>query len=602
MKKRISKSTIKHEIAVKGIPASPGIAIGPVVIYTEPILNPEVRIIPKNRIKEEIKRFKKAIHDSRVYLSKVYDETVKNYGQEFADVINTQIAILDDKVFLAEVEQLIREKQYDAPYSTFEVFRQKKEYLLSLSDEYFRDRAFDVQSLKFLILRNLLGKKLEFILKKNSIVIADNLTPADTIQLHRKNILGFCTNVGGKNSHTAIIARSLGVPAVVGTEIITDICHPGDAVALDGNDGIIIVNPSKETIEAYRKKQNQFLIFGKSLLKKADKPAQTTDGKHIKVYANIEFEEELDQVIKSGAEGIGLYRTEGLYLNRNSFPSEDQQVENYLKIAKAMSPRTVIIRTLDIGGDKLLPEYLGMPERNPFLGWRAIRFCLDHKEIFIPQLKAILKSNIYRNVQILLPMVSSIEEIHQFKEVFEETKKVLESEGKEFNPDIKIGMMVEIPSAALMAESFAKEIDFFSIGTNDLTQYTLAVDRANEKISHLYNHFHPALLQLIKHVVDIGKSTNTPVSMCGEMAGDPVAVPLLLGMGMDHLSAAHIAIPEIKNVIRHLSLKECESLYEEVKKLHTASDIQKTCEDFFRKIFTDYYVPINNNNEKSSKG
>jgi phosphotransferase system enzyme I (PtsI) len=584
MVKKVLTKEIKPEIALKGIPASPGIAIGPVYIYSEPTLIPELRIVPDRSIQTEINRFENAILAGKKSLEKLADQTIKYYGKESADILQTQIDILEDKIFLNEVEQLIKEKKFDAAYATYQIFQNKREHFLKLSDEYFRERAFDVQSLKRLVLREMLGKKTVHNVTENSIVIADNISPADTIRLHHRNILGFCTNVGGKNSHTAIVARSLGVPAVVGTEFVTDVVKAEDVLILDGNQGIIIVNPGHETIQDYTKKQKQFIILEKDLLKTALEPASTTDGQLMTVMGNIEFAEELEQLKKSGAEGIGLYRTEGLFLGGNGLPSEDLQTENYLKFAEALKPKTVVIRTLDIGGDKLLPDIVGIPERNPFLGWRAIRFCLDHKEIFLPQLKAILRANIHGNVHILLPMVSSLEEIRQFKMVFAEAQNILKKEGKKYKSDIKLGIMVEIPSAAILAETFVKEVDFFSIGTNDLVQYTLAVDRANEKISRLYNQYHPALLNLIEKVIDVGKKTKTSVSMCGEMAGDPVAVPLLIGVGLTIFSAAQIAIPQIKNVIRNLSGDDCQTLYEKSKKLKTATEIQKLCEDFYARL------------------
>ncbi len=600
MNKDIKRIDQKPEIAVKGIPASPGIAIGPVFIYSDPALAPELRTIPRDKVNEEVRRFRKAIGASRDYLAKIHDETLRNYGKDFAEIIETQISILDDKIFLQEVEEMIQDKKLDAAYATYRIFQNKKEHFLNLSDEYFRDRAFDVQNLKRLILKHMLGKKQDVKLQQRSIVVADNLSPADTIRLHHKHILGFCTNVGGKNSHTAIVARSLGVPAIVGTEFITNIAKKDDQMLLDGNDGIIILNPGPETIREYEKKRKDFIVLGKDFLKKADKPAVTTDGHQIEVFANIEFVEELGQIAKSGAEGIGLYRTEGLFLSGNGLPSEEEQTANYLKIAESMAPKSVIIRTLDVGGDKLLPEFVSLPERNPFLGWRAIRFCLDHEEIFITQLKAILRANIHGNIRILLPMVSSLNEIRQFKKVLAKTKDILSSENNEFNPDVKIGMMVEIPSAAILAEHFAGEVDFFSIGTNDLIQYTLAVDRANEKIAHLYNHFHPAVLQLIKKVIDVGRASRIPVSMCGEMAGTPVAVPLLLGMGLEHFSAAHLRIPEIKDVIRNLSISQCRQLYQDVQTLDTAREIQKLCEDFYSGIFTESLESQNKSENESS--
>jgi phosphotransferase system enzyme I (PtsI) len=592
---------VKPEITLKGIPASPGIAIGPVYIHHELSYEPELQIIADQNIEHEIKVFRKAINASRNYLKKTYRESDKKYGQDFTDILQVQISILEDEIFLNEVEQLISEKNFNAAYATFKVFRSKKEHFLRLSDEYLRERALDIQNLKRLILRKMLGKKTAFNFKKPCLVVADNVSPADIIKLHHKKTLGFCTNVGGKNSHAAIVARSLGVPAVVGTEFITNMVKQGDELILDGSDGIIIINPTQERIESYSEKRQDFTIHESDLLQTAVEPALTLDGKEIQVMGNIEFAEELEQLKKSGAEGIGLYRTEGLFLSGATLPSENYQTEQYIKFAEAVKPAEVIIRTLDVGGDKLLPELVGLAENNPFLGWRAIRFCLDHKEIFIPQLKAILRANLHNNMKLLLPMISSIEEIHQVKQILLEVKEILSSEGKEFNPDIELGMMVEIPSAAIMIEDFQSEVDFFSIGTNDLVQYTMAVDRANEKISHLYNHFHPALIALIKKVIEVGKENQKLVSLCGEMAGDPVAIPLLIGMGLDNLSVAHYAIPEIKDVIRHITLEDCKKLYSDVINCKTASKSQYLCELFYSEIFTVPHDLTNNNRDVYKK-
>ncbi len=586
MKKKKTAPEKKKELIVRGIPASPGIAIGPAFLYAEPSYTPEIRLISRKRVPTEIKRFREAIRASQNYLSKIKNESPDQLSQEYQEILQTQIDILNDDIFLKEVEQLIQDELYDAPYATYKVFRKKMGVFQNLPNEYFRDRALDIQNLKRLILRHLLGKKLNVILKDKSIIVTDNLSPADTIRLHHHSILGFCTNFGGKNSHTAIIARSLGVPAVVGTEIVTTLVSPGDELIVDGSQGVVIIHPTPETKQEYEQKQKKFILIEKSLLKEASLPARTKDGHKVKVYANIEFIEELEAIRQSGAEGIGLYRTEGLFMGGNGLPSEEQQFRNYLEIARAFKEHSVVIRTLDVGGDKIMPDFVTIPERNPFLGWRAIRFCLDHKEIFLPQLKAILRANQFGNLKILLPMVSSLEEIEQFQDVFQEAQQALKAENQSFNPDIEIGIMVEIPSAALLAEHFARKVDFFSIGTNDLIQYTLAVDRANEKISHLYNHFHPAVIQLIKHVIDVGKEQNIPVSMCGEMAGDPVATPLLLGLGLDRFSAVHSVIPEIKQIIRNVSLKECEQLAQQALTLVKAEDVQKLCENFYAKHFS----------------
>ncbi len=582
-----SNRIVRAEIAVKGIPASPGIAIGPVFVYTEPTYDPAPRVVDKREVADETERFKKAIEDSTGYLQKLRRDTLLKYGQEFAEILDIQLSILDDNIFLGEVEQLIRHEQYDAPYATSKIFDTKKERFLKLSDEYFRDRAFDVQSVKRLILKQLMGEKVDLQLRASSIIVADDLSPADTIRLHHRHILGFCTNSGGKNSHTAIVARSLGVPAVVGLDYITNLVQTGDNIILDGNEGIILANPGQHSIEEYTAKQKNFLIISNSLLNQAARPATTTDNKTISVLANIEFVQELDQIKKNGAEGIGLYRTEGLFLSGNGLPSEEEQTAVYTQIATALPDKPVVIRTLDVGGDKVLPALNQFHEQNPFLGWRAIRFCLDHKEIFIPQLKAILRANIHGNIKILLPMISTIREIHEFRKVLSVTKNLLKSEGSKIQSDVDIGIMVEVPSTAIMAHQFAKHVDFFSIGTNDLVQYTMAVDRGNKKIAHLYSHYDPALLQLIKSVIDAGGNAGIPVSMCGEMAGDPYAVPLLLGMGLQSFSASQILIPEVKHIIRNVSIKKCAALYEKVQKYDTRLEIQKACEDFYAKHFTE---------------
>lgn len=573
------------DIVVKGIPASAGISMGPAFLYYQHTIEPELSRIPPETVEHEVQKFQNAIEDSRAYLYRIQQESDQRFGRDFSEIVQVQISILEDKIFLNEVEQLIRQKLYNADYATFKVFQHKKDHFLRLSDEYFRERALDIQNLKRLVLKNLLGKKAEIELKIKSIVVSDNINPAEIIRFHNQEILGFCTDAGGKNSHTAIVARSLGVPAVVGLEYITNIVQEDDFLILDGNEGTVIINPSSAVIKDYTRRQKKFFILEKKLIKDAESPAITLDGYRIQVMGNIEFLEELELLLKSGAEGIGLYRTEGLFLSGTEIPNEEVQTNYYLQCAAALKPREVIIRTLDIGGDKILPELVSIPELNPFLGWRAIRFCLDHKEIFIPQLKAILRANQYKNVKLLLPMISSIEEVRQFNEIFLTAQEILKSESKEFDPDIDIGIMVEIPSAALMIEKYVDEVDFFSIGTNDLIQYTLAVDRANERISHLYNHFHPALLQLIYTVITTGKKHKKLVSMCGEMAADPIAVPLLIGMGLENISVAHFVVPEMKNVIRHVSLEECVQLYERVKMLSTASEIQKQCHDFYSKIF-----------------
>lgn len=578
------------EIILEGIPASPGIVIGPCFVYLENFWEPEPVVVSRRKVSEQIQRFKHSVNTVHTRLKKKHQQTRRQLGKELAEILEMQVAILEDEIFLKEVEDLIEKKRYEAPYAAFVVFREKKEYFLKLSNEYFRDRAFDIQNLKEMIVKNMLGhdQAVSISLEKPSIVIADNLTPTNTVELYEQQVLGFATNTGGKTSHTAIVARSLSVPAVVGLKKITKQVKTGDIVILDGTRGKVIVNPTPERIEAYQEQRRIFCIFEEELLKQSALQVQTKDGKRIYIHANIEFENEIPQVLRVGSDGIGLFRTEGYFLSRQEFISEEEQTRLYSRIAEKMYPKKVVIRTLDIGGDKVLPG-AGDREDNPFLGWRAIRFWLDHKSGFLIQLKAILRANVNGNVQILLPMVSGLGEIYQVKELLVEAAEILLKEGKEFGDRIDLGIMIEIPSAVMLADILAKEVDFFSIGTNDLVQYTLAVDRGNSKVAKLYSHFHPAISRMLKITLDAGRKANIPVSMCGEMAGDPLAIPLLIAMGFDYLSASHAVIPEIKKIIRELSVSECAGLYEEVKNMNVTNDIIKVMNEFFQQRFSEFY-------------
>jgi len=590
MKKPAGDLPNKEEIIIQGTPASPGIVIGPGFVYLEPSWEPEPVVIPRNKIAGQVKRFRQSVKNVHISLTETYQKTRQQLGEELAEILEMQIAFLEDQIFLKEVEDLIEKKRYEAAYATFTVFRKKKEYFLKLSNEYFRDRAFDIQSLKEMIVKNLLGKDkpVAVSIGKPSIVIADNLTPTDTVQFYHQQVLGLATNTGGKTSHTAIVARSLSVPAVVGLNNITEKARTGDIVILDGTRGTAIVHPSPETIAAYREQHRIFCIFEEELLKESTLPVQTRDGKRIYVHANIEFEEEIPQVLQVGADGVGLFRTEGFFLSCRDFPSEEEQTLLYRRVAEKMYPRKVVIRTLDIGGDKMLPG-MGDKEDNPFLGWRAIRFWLDHKIGFLSQLKAILRANVKGNVQLLLPMVSGLGEINQVKELLREAIEILNKEGKAYRDTIDLGIMIEIPSVVMLADVLAREVDFFSIGTNDLVQYTLAVDRGNARVARLYSHFHPAILRMVKLTVDAGRQANIPVGMCGEMAGDPLALPLLLAMGFDNLSASHNVIPEMKRIIRRLSVSECETFYGQIKHLSVTQQIVDAVHRFFRERFPELY-------------
>jgi len=588
----ISERNVRHkrEKVLIGIAASPGINFGPCFIYKEPAWEPNLRIIDKADVEKEIKKFRRSVKKSQSYLKKAAHETVDFYGKDIFHILDSQMALIEDTIFLNEVEDVIKNEFYDAASATYRVFRNKRDHFLQLSDSYFRDRAFDIQNIKRLIIKNILGKPVGIRLKKPAIVIAEDLSPGDTVRLHRQSVLGFATTVGGKNSHTAIVARSLGVPAVVGVDEVTKIAKKGDNIILDGTHGKVIINPHKETVRKYQSDRKIYISFEKELLEESNVNAKTRDGKRIVVQANIEFDEELPLIKKVGADGIGLFRTEGIFINREALPSEDEQYEIYSRIANHVYPDKFVIRTLDIGGDKILPEIMNIQERNPNLGWRAIRFCLDHGECFLSQLKAILRANSKGNVQILIPMISSLEEVRQVKQHLEEARLMLEKEDKPFGADIEFGIMVEVPSVVFLADFFAREVDFFSIGTNDLVQYNLAVDRGNERVAYLYSHFHPSVLRMIKQTLDAGRKANIPVSMCGEMAADPIAIPLLLSMGFDRISATHAIIPEIKKIIRGIDFSECKSLFQRVSKLETTKEVSEYLSRFFEKRFKDLIV------------
>lgn len=585
--KRLTK---KEEIVLTGIPASPGINIGPCFLFKEPVLDPDLRIIDEENIEKEIRRFRRSVKKSEAYLKKAAHETAHFYGKSVGDILNLQVALIEDKIFLNEVEEVIKNELYDAVSATQKVFRSKRDHFLQLSDSYFRDRAFDIHNVKRVIVKNILGKPLSIQLKKPSIVIAEDLSPGDTVKLHKQSVLGFATASGGKNSHTAIVARSLAVPAVVGVDEVTKFAKKGRTIILDGTHGNVIINPSQKTINEYIHERKIYINFEKELLEETSAFAKTRDGKRIIVQTNIEFEEELPQVKKVGADGIGLFRTEGIFINRQGLPSEDDQYEIYSRMANSVYPNPFVIRTLDVGGDKILPEIINIQERNPNLGWRAIRFCLDHGECFLSQLKAILRANSKGNVKILIPMISSIEEVREVRKWIKKASSKLKEEGKKFKEDIELGIMVEVPSVVFLADFFAREVDFFSIGTNDLIQYNLAVDRGNEKVAYLYSHFHPSVLKMIKIIVDAGKKAKIPVSMCGEMAADPVAIPLLLSMGFENISATHAIIPEIKKIIREIDFSDCKELYKRVSKLNTTKEVSDFLHKFFKQRFKNIII------------
>ncbi len=494
--------------------------------------------------------------------------------------------LASDPELIEGVENMIKTELITADNAVNKVIEQNASVMESLNDEYLKERAVDLRDVGSRIINNLLGVKSVNLseLDEQVVVIAKDLTPSDTATMKKEMVLGFATDVGGRTSHTAIMARSLEIPAVVGLGNVTSQVNNGDTIIVDGLEGVVIVNPDENTINEYKAKKENYDKKVEKLKKLKDLPAITPDGKKVMLAANIGTPKDVKSALANGAEGVGLFRTEFLYMDRTTLPTEEEQFEAYKEVAEKMEGRPVTIRTLDIGGDKELP-YLDMPkEMNPFLGYRAIRLCLDRTDIFKTQLRAILRASAYGNIHIMYPMISSIEDVRKANIVLNEVKAELDKEGIKYDKNIKVGIMVEIPSAAVTADILAKEVDFFSIGTNDLTQYTLAVDRMNEHVKDYYQPFNPAILRLIKFVIDAAHKEGKFAAMCGEMAGDPLATVILLGLGLDEFSMSATSIPTVKNIIRNVEYERAKEIAERVLNIAEAEKIQKMMEDIIKDI------------------
>ncbi|MCY6354675.1 phosphoenolpyruvate--protein phosphotransferase [Clostridium sp. ZS2-4] len=533
----------------KGIAASKGYAIGQVIIKEES----EVTVVETKitDLQAEKGRLKKAIEDSREQLSKIKEKAEIELGPEKAAVFESHMMLLDDPEFTGAVEMNIESSMVNAEKALNDVIEMYMGIFGAIEDEYMKERAADVKDVGNRILANLAGKAGSGLenLDKNTIVVAHDLTPSDTAQLDKNKVVGFLTNIGGRTSHSAIMARTLEIPAVVGLMDITEAVKDGDTVILDGEQGLAIINPDEATIAQYEEKKAAYEKEKEELKKLIEVETVTKLGKRVEVCGNIGKAKDIDQVLENGGDGVGLFRTEFLYMDRNDMPTEEEQFEAYKYVAEKSAGKPIVIRTLDIGGDKKLP-YLPLPEEmNPFLGYRAIRLCLDRKEIFKIQLRALLRASAYGNIKIMFPMIASLEEFLAAKEVLSECMEELKAEGKEFNADLEVGMMVEIPAAAVCADELAKHVDFFSIGTNDLIQYTLAADRMNEKVSYLYNPQHPAVLRLIKMTIDAAHKEGKWCGMCGEAAGDESMIPILVEYGLDEFSMSATSILRAKQII-----------------------------------------------------
>ncbi len=580
----------KEEIIVNGVAASPGIAMGNVLVFSEHDIRVPLRKISSEEIDAEIARLMKAIEVTRKQLIQTRDMVAKDMGESYARIFDAHVMILEDKASIEDVTSRIR-AGYNAEFAFNAVFAKHERLLWEKGDVYIKDRAGDIRDVRRRVLSNLLGarKTSEELsrLEEEVIVIAHDLSPADTAQMRKEKVKGFATDIGGRTSHTAIMARSLEIPAVVALNNITSKVSDGDFVILDGNRGRVIVNPTEETKTRYTDELQRFVSFTKGLLRFKDLPAVTVDGHEIMLSANIESHEEVESVLEHGAQGIGLYRTEFIYIGREGLPTEDEQYEIYKDVADKVKPNPVIIRTMDIGGDKFVSDFESPKEINPYLGWRGIRFSLARQDIFRTQLRAILRASAHGNVKIMYPMISGLDELLEANKILEEVKAELRSEGHRFDEKCEVGIMVETPSAVMIAEELAKHVDFFSIGSNDLIQYALAADRGNEKVAYLYQPLHPAVLRLIERTIAAGKKAGIWVGLCGEMSSDAVCAFVLLGMGIDELSTSPYVVPEIKEMVRSVYYSDAREVAHQVLKLGTPDEVRKVVLEHMEKDFPE---------------
>ena len=568
----------KQVILMKGIGVSSGIVIGRVYILERGMVEPaHFCYIDPSETEREIERFNHALGASREQLARIKHKMEQDgKGKEHIRIIDAHLLILKDNMLINDTVKAIREQRVNAEWALKTVLHDIMEYFEKMDDQYFRERALDIEHIVNRLLLNLMGRKHESIaeIKDPVVVIAHDLAPTDTAQMVKGTVLGFLTDAGGKTSHTAIMARSLEIPAVVGLESVTRQAEPGDIVIVDGTTGTVIINPSESVIEVYKRRRERYENYGKALFHYKDLPSETTDGRRVRLIGNMEIVEEIDALVEHGAEGIGLYRTEFLYLNRKDLPTEEEHVRAYRQVVKKMAPNPVVIRTLDVGGDKILPQVEAQKEINPALGLRAIRFCLKNIELFKIQLRGILRASAYGDIKIMFPMISGMEEIRRARQLLEECKRELKAEGKAFNQDIEVGVMIEVPSAAMIADLIVKEVNFISIGTNDLLQYSLAIDRVNEHVAYLYEPFHPAVLRIIKGVIEAANKAGVSVGVCGEMAGEPEYALILLGFGVDQLSMNAYSVLRVKRLIRSISHAEAKRICKNILGFATAQEVE----------------------------
>jgi len=580
----------RQEIRFEGVGVSPGTACGKIHVVRDDLDDVVRYRIAPSQVADEIGRFETALIQTRMQILEMQQRIAESIGAKDAAIFDAHLLVVEDRTLIDEVLRKLETDLCNVEWVFQEVSTRYAETLNKIDDPYLRERALDIQDVTKRVIRNLQGKapKTFLALSEPHILVAHNLTPSDTASINRANVLGVATDLGSRTSHTAILARSLNIPAIVGLHDITVKLETGQHVLLDGSDGLLVIDPAPETIAHYAEIESRRAKVTAKLKELRTTRSTTRDGHHIVLSANIELPEDVEAVAANGAEGIGLYRTEFLYLNRSELPTEQEQFETYRKVAERVRPDPLIIRTFDLGGDKLAPGTVDITdELNPFLGWRAIRLCLENIDIFKTQLRAVLRASAVGNIKIMFPMISGLEELRRAKAVLAECKEELDRSGVPLAEKIEVGAMIEIPSAAICANVLAPEVDFFSIGTNDLIQYALAVDRVNEKLAHLYEPTHPAVLRLLKMIAEAAHANNIWVGVCGEMAGDVALIPLLLGLGMDELSASATLVPRVKRAVQSLAIPECRELVEETLKLNTASEILARCLDLADKRYGD---------------
>jgi len=577
---------------IQGIGASPGIILGKAYLIERSKVRLPQKRISAEQVEGEVERFHKAIQESRSQLVEIKEKILDPEVRRHSFILDVHLMILDDQMLIQDTVDTIRKKKVNSEWALDLTLEKLDTAFNAIEDEYLRERRSDLHYVSTRIFRNLLGKKHDDItkIKGKVIVVAHDISPADTLQMNLNHVAGFITDIGGKVSHTAILARSLGIPAVVGLENVTSLINGGDLLIIDGETGEVVINPTEGVSQSFIDRKRRIKSMEREVLKYASLPAETRDGVRVRLQANIEMLEEVPSTKLHGAEGIGLYRTEILYLNRKDLPNEEEHFQTYRQLAESIYPATVTIRTLDIGGDKFLPDYSKENEMNPALGLRAIRFSMKETGIFKIQLRGILRASAYGKLRILFPMISGVEEIRQAKVILEEVKKGLAKARVPFDQGIQIGAMIEIPSASVTADILAREVDFFSIGTNDLIQYALAIDRINEHVSYLYEPLHPAVLRIIRGVVQSARQSGIPVAICGEMAAEPAYALVLLGLGLDEFSMNPVSIPKVKRALRMVKFEDTHSLVEQLFQFSTASEIECHVRDWLARRFPENFI------------